>query len=117
VKAIDDGLQRCDLLERALDVHAADKLAGDARAAVDNETALRGRLEVTSREQAVLAALRSAIAVPIPGALAPMRRLATELATARGALDVGFVMRVSPKARVDLRVRKDGDKSEMQRTA
>jgi hypothetical protein len=46
-----------------------------------------------------------------------MRRLATELATARGALDVGFVMRVSPKARVDLRVRKDGDKSEMQRTA
>jgi len=117
VKAIDDGLQRCDLLERALDVQAADNLAEDARAGVDNETALRGRLEVTSREQAVLDAQRSAIAVPIPGSLAPMRRLATELATARGALDVGFVVRLSPKARLDLRVRKDGEKFEAKSTA
>ena len=62
-------LQRCDLLERALDVHAADKQAKEAQAAVDNEAALRSRLEATSGERAALAAKRSAIAVPIPGAL------------------------------------------------
>ena len=101
-------LQRCDLLERALDVHAADKQAKDAQAAVDNEAALRARLEAASGERAVLAGQRSAITVPIPGALGPMRKLARELAAARGALDVGFVVTVSPKARLDLRVRKDG---------
>ena len=41
-----------------------------------------------------------------------MRRLATELAAARGALDVGFVVTVSPKAGLNLRVRKDGKKVE-----
>ena len=41
-----------------------------------------------------------------------MRRLATELAAARGALDVGFVVTVSPKGRLDLRVRKDGQEAE-----
>ena len=107
-KTADDELQRCDLLERALDVHAADKQVKDAQAAVDNEAALRTRLEATSGERAVLAGQRSAITVPIPGALGPMRKLARELAAARGALDVGFVVTVSPKARLDLRVRKDG---------
>ena len=109
VKATDEGLQRCDLLERALDVHAAHKQAADSQAAVDNEAALRARLEATSGERAALAARRSGITVPIPGALAPMRRLATELAAARGALDVGFVVTVSPKGRLDLRVQKDGE--------
>jgi hypothetical protein len=33
-----------------------------------------------------------------------MRKLARELAGARGALDVGFVVTVSPKTRLDLRV-------------
>ena len=60
---------------------------------------------------------RSAITVPIPGALGPMRRLATELAAARGALDVGFVVTVSPKARLDLRVRKDGQEVDSTSTA
>jgi hypothetical protein len=107
-KTADDELQRCDLLERALDVHAADNQAKDAQAAVDNEAALRTRLEAASGERAVLAGQRSAITVPIPGALGPMRKLSGELAAARGALDVGFVVTVSPKARLDLRVRKDG---------
>ena len=39
-------------LERALDVHAADKQAKDAQAAVDNEAALRTRLEAASGERA-----------------------------------------------------------------
>ena len=107
-KTADDELQRCDLLERALDVHAADKQAKDAQAAVDNEAALRTRLEAASGERAALAGQRSAITVPIPGALGPMRKLARELAAARGALDVGFVVTVNPKTRLDLRVRKDG---------
>ena len=101
-KEVDDELQRCDLLERAMDVHAADKQAKDAQAAVDNEAALRTRLEATSGERAVLATQRSAITVPIPGALGPMRKLARDLA------DVGFVVTVTPKARLDLRVQKDG---------
>jgi len=46
-----------------------------------------------------------------------MRRLATELAAARGALDVGFVITVTPKARLDLKVRKDGQKVESSSTA
>jgi len=116
-KATDDGLQRCDLLERALDVHTADKQAADAQAAVDNEAALRTRLEAASGERAALAGQRSAITVPIPGALGPMRKLATELAAARGALDVGFVVTVIPKARLDLRVRKYGEKVEAKSTA
>jgi hypothetical protein len=109
VKATDERLQRCDLLERALDVHAADRQVADAQAAVDNEAALRARLEATSGERAALAARRAAITVPIPGALALMRRLGTELAAARGALDVGFVVTVSPNSRLDLRVQKDGE--------
>ena len=107
-KTADDELQRCDLLERALDVHAADKEAKVAQAAVDNEAALRTRLEAASGERAALVGQRSAITVPTPGALGPMRKLARELAAALGALDVGFMVTVTPKARLDLRVRKDG---------
>ena len=54
-KVTESGLQRCDLLERALDVHAADKQAADAQAAVDKEAALQGRLGTTSGERAELA--------------------------------------------------------------
>src|SRR5579863_10111558 len=117
VKALDDALQRCELLERALDVHTADKQAADARAAVDNETLLRTRLETISGERERLIGQRSKLIVPIPTAIVPMRRLATELAAARGALDVGFVVTVSPKGRLDLQVRKDGKKAEAKSTA
>src|SRR5262249_24023231 len=97
-KKADDELQRCDLLERALDTQAAEKQTEDAQAEVDRETALRALLEEASGERRVLAAQRSAITVPIPGALGPMRKLATYLAAARAALDVGFVVTVTPKA-------------------
>ena len=113
----DDELLRCDLLERALDIHAADKHTKEAQAAVDNETALRSRLEATSGERETLAARRSAITVPITGALGPMRKLATDLAAARGALDVGFVVTVTPKALLDMRVQKDGQKVDSTSTA
>ena len=116
-KVTESGLQRCDLLERALDVHAADKQVADGQADVDKEAALQGRLGTTSGERAELAEQRAAITVPTHGALGPMRRLATELAAARGALDVGFVVTVSPKRSLDLRVRKDGKKVEAKSTA
>jgi hypothetical protein len=109
-KRADDDLQRCDLLERALDVLSAEHQAKDAQTAVDNEVALRTRLEAITAEHAALATQRAAIAVPIPGAVGPMRKLARELDAARGALDVGFVVTVTPKARLDLRVQKDGQK-------
>jgi len=116
-KAADDELRRCDLLERALDVHAAEKQTKDAQTAVDNEAALRTRLEATTGERAALAEQRAAITVPIPSALGPMRKLATELASARGALNVGFVVTVSPNGPLDLSIRKDEKKAEAKSTA
>ena len=65
----------------------------------------------------MLATQRSAITVPIPGALGPMRKLATDLAAARGALDVGFVVTVTPKALLDMRVQRDGQKVDSTSTA
>ena len=79
---------------------------------------LRTRLEATFRRTGRHwpdSALRLLFRFPLR--LVPMRRLATELAAARGALDVGFVVTVSPKGRLDLRVRKDGKKVEAKSTA
>jgi hypothetical protein len=51
--------------------------------------------------------------VPPPSALGPLRELANELAAARGTLDVGLVVTVTPKSPIELRVRKDGDEVEV----
>ena len=115
--ATEDGLRRCDILERALDVQSADKQIADAQANVDKETTLRSRLEIISGERQVLTEQRSAITVPPHGTLVPMRRLLTELAAARGALDVGFVVTLTPKGSLDLRVHKDGGQVEAKSTA
>jgi hypothetical protein len=101
-------LDRSSLLERALEVQSAEKQLRAAQAAVDNQGALAARVEQISRERASLAVQRAALTVPSPGALAPMRKLATELATARGALDVGFVAIVTPHRPLDLTVQRDG---------
>ncbi len=107
-KAAAEELLRCDLIERALEVLAADKQVAEAQASVQREAGLRERLEAASAERTRLVEQRAAIIIPLQGALAPMRRLATELATARGALDVGLVVTVTPKFRLDVAVRKDG---------
>jgi DNA repair exonuclease SbcCD ATPase subunit len=104
----EEGLSRCEVLERALDLLAADKRIAEAQATVDKQSELNGRLEKAARERAGLAGQRAAITVPPLSALAPMRQLENELATARGALDVGLTVTVTPKSRVELRVRKDG---------
>ena len=61
-----------------------------------------------SDERSALAERRTAILVPPAGSLAAMRKLERDLASARGALDVGLVMTVIPTKIVNLRVRKDG---------
>ena len=109
--AVDD-LQRCDLLERALEVHAAEKQAATAQAALNGQVALQARLETALRERAALGARRTSMHVPADGALVPMRRLANELAAARGALEVGLVVTVTPFSSLDLRVRKDRSRAE-----
>ena len=108
VEAAEEGLGRCDLLERALDVQAADKRVADAEATVRNEAALRARLEVSSEERAELARRRSVLTVPAASAVGPMRNLENERAAARGALDVGFVVTVAPNRSLDLELRTDG---------
>jgi AAA domain len=117
VKDAESGLQRCELLERALDVQAAERQAAEAQTGVDRDAALRRRLETISRERLSLAGQRAAITVPARVALGPMRKLATDLATARGALDVGFVVTVVARGSLDFRVRKDGKSAEAKSTA
>jgi chromosome segregation ATPase len=111
--AADGALHRCDILERALDVQTAEKRVTETRSTVNKLSELNGRLEIASRDRELLAGQRAAITVPPPSALGPMRQLANELAAARGALDVGLVVTVTPKSGVELRVRKDGQDVEV----
>jgi len=107
-RSADEQLRRVDLLERALDACTADEQVAVARADVDKNTALRARLEMETGEREALARRRAAITVPTPAALVPMRRLDMDLAAARGALNVGLVVTVTPNRPIDIRVTKDG---------
>jgi DNA repair exonuclease SbcCD ATPase subunit len=101
-------LQRCDVLERAIDLQAAEACVAKAEKDVDTEAGLGRRLATLLGELEDLRTRRAAITVPAAGALGPMRRLESDLAAARGALDVGLLATVMPKRPVDLRVRTDG---------
>lgn len=116
-KSANDELRRCDLLERVLDLRLADRQLVDAQAAVDKHEALQTRLAAALKERAAFAEQRAAMTVPKPSALAPIRRLANELAAAQGALDVGFVVTVSPTKPLQVRIRKDGSPVESTSTA
>jgi hypothetical protein len=83
-----------------------------AQTDVDKEASLQARLESGTREREEIISRRAAIAVPLLDALAPMRRLSNELAGARGVLNVGLVVLVTPKRPVDIRVQKDGTAAE-----
>ena len=111
-KTAQEDLQRCDLVERALELQAAEKKAAAAQASVDTQAALQARLDKVSAERAAIGVRRAAMNVPESRALVPMRRLATDLAADRGALAVGLVVTVTPYANLDLRVRKDQLKAE-----
>ncbi len=101
-------LARLDLLERALEARTAEERASLAQADVDKHTALQARLDVEVNEREALEKRRAAIAVPAADALGQMRRLGNDLAGARGALNVGLVVGVTPTRPIEIRVKKDG---------
>ncbi len=107
-KMSNDELQRCDLLERVAEFHEASSQVTKAKTAANNEENLKARLEASLTERAVLAERRAAVVVPTPDELKSMRKLATDLAGARGALEVGFVVTVTPNDRINLKGQKDG---------
>lgn len=110
-------LRRLDLLERALETRAVEEQAAAARTSVEQEGLLRARLASETLERDRLASRRAAITVPLAISLTPMRRLANDLAGARGALNVGFVVTVTPQRPVDVRIQKDGTALEATTTA
>ncbi|MCU1382593.1 MAG: putative GTP-binding protein [Acidobacteria bacterium] len=101
-------LRRLDVLERALESRAADERLLSAQTEVEKEASLRAHLEAGTLERDEIIRARAAISVPTLDALTPMRRLANDLAGARGALNVGLVVTVTPKRPVDISVQKDG---------
>jgi hypothetical protein len=107
-RSVEEQLRKVDLLERALDARTADERASVAQADVDKHVALRARLEVEVTEREALEKRRAAIAVPAADALVLMRRLGNDLAGARGALNVGLVVAVTPTRPIEIRVKKDG---------
>jgi DNA repair exonuclease SbcCD ATPase subunit len=103
---------RCSLLERALEMQGAEKHLQVATAAAGQRAGLTASIEETLGQCASLTERRKLIVVPAPEMLVPMNRLSTELATARGALDVGFVAIVTPDVPLDLTLRRDGARVE-----
>ncbi len=107
-RTVNSELHRCDLLERALDVQLADKRVVDAQAAVQKKATVQQRLDAVLAERAKLIEKRSGMKLPPPAAVPPMRRLAHELAAARGALSVGLAVAIEPVRPLDLRIQRDG---------
>lgn len=106
--AAEGELRKCEVLQRVLDVQAADKRAAETQAALNKRSELKCRLEAISLDRTDLVRQRATLTAPQSGALIAMRRLAQDLAAARGALDVGLVVNVTTKAHLDLRVQTDG---------
>jgi hypothetical protein len=111
-QAATDQLRRLDVLERAVESRAANDSMMTAQTDVAKEASLRAQLEAATRERDEITNRRAAIVVPTLDALTPMRRLANDLAGARGALNVGLVVTVTPKRPVNIRVHKDGTPAE-----
>jgi len=111
-QAATEQLRRLDVLERAVESRAADQRMITAQTEVAKKASLRAHLEAATLERDEIISRRGAIAVPTLDALTPMRRLSNDLAGARGALNVGLVVTVTPKRPVDIRVHKDGTPAE-----
>jgi DNA repair exonuclease SbcCD ATPase subunit len=109
---VEQQLRTLDVLERALEARGADQQVAIAQAAVDKATALRTRFDSVAAERDGLQARRESLKVPTAETLTGMRRLATDLAKARGALDVGLLVTITPHRPLDIRVQKDNAPSE-----
>ena len=75
---------------------------------MDKHANLQARLAMEVSEREALEKRRAAIVVPAADTLGPMRRLGNDLAGARGALNVGLVVTVTPSRPIDIRAKKDG---------
>jgi hypothetical protein len=107
-KEAGDQLVHCELLKKILDFQIAARQVKAAQDEVARRTQLETRLKAASREQDRLIAQRSAIIVPPDRSLNAMRRLAQDLGSARGALNVGFVATVVPQRSIEFTLRGDG---------
>ena len=110
-------LQRLDLLERALEARRADEQVDVAKRRVDEKAMLEGRLASATAALEDVAARRAGITVPPVASVASMRQLETELAGARGALNVGLTVTVVPRRPIDVKVSKDGEAPDPSRIA
>lgn len=107
-RAAEEQLREVDLLERALAARIAEERAAVAQAEVERHATLQVHREMAAIERDALQALRTKISVPAADALGPMRRLATDLAGAYGALNVGFVVTVAAQRPIDIVAKRDG---------
>jgi hypothetical protein len=107
-RAVEEQVREVELLERALTAQDAEERASVAHGEVERLAALQVRRGAVADERESLRALRTEISVPEADALGPMRRLATDLAGAYGALNVGFVVTVTPQRPIDILVKRDG---------
>jgi hypothetical protein len=106
--AATESLTRCELLERALDLQAASKQLADAQVNAEKKRILGERLDLVTSERVKLANQRAEFSIPSHAELLAIRRLGTDLAAARGTLNVGFVVTVNPRKQVTMEVRTDG---------
>ncbi|MGE4053996.1 MAG: AAA family ATPase, partial [Vicinamibacterales bacterium] len=110
-------LQRLEVLERALEARRADEQVDVAKRRVDEKAMLEGRLASATAALEDVAARRAGITVPHAASVASMRQLETELAGARGALNVGLTVTVVPRRPIDVKVSKDGEVPDPSRIA
>jgi hypothetical protein len=106
-KQANDDLTHCDLLKKVLEWQNAIRQRKAAEDEVTRRTQLETRLKTTSEERSGVVAQRATIVVPPDRSLASMRRLAEDLAVARGALNVGLVATLTPYRPVELTLRTD----------
>jgi hypothetical protein len=107
-KLANSQLLRCDLLELALDLTLAERRVANTQSAAAKRANVQGCLDTVLVEHARLIANRSTMKLPQYAALTSMRRLANDLAAARGALNVGLLVTVEPVRPLDLLIQRDG---------
>ena len=100
-------IERLDLLERASALQSAQSQMQAADVAAARLRSLRERANALASECDALQARRSALALPSAGDVSSLRRLETELAAARGALEVGLAVAIEPVRPLAAQVRKD----------
>jgi hypothetical protein len=116
-KQATDDLTHCDLLKKILELQNAIRQRKAVEDEVIRRTQLETRFKTTSEERARLVAQRAAIAVAPDRSLASMRRLAEDLAVARGALNVGLIATLTPHRPVELALRTDSGETTSRSTA